>query len=93
LYTVDGPINILNAKFKEDFSPVDPGTPSYTSKNYTKAYLSHLFRSKEMTGQSLASIHNLYFIVTLVDKIRASVKDGTFFEFKKEFLAKYKRGE
>ena len=93
LYTVDGPINILNAKFKEDFSPVDPGTPSYTSKNYTKAYLSHLFRSKEMTGQSLASIHNLYFIVTLVDKIRASVKDGTFFEFKKEFLAKYKRRE
>ncbi len=93
LYTVDGPINIFNAKFKEDFSSIDLGTPSYTSKNYTKAYLAHLFRAGEMTGQTLASIHNLYFIVTLVDKIRASVKDGTFFEFKKEFLGRYgKRG-
>jgi queuine tRNA-ribosyltransferase len=89
LYTVNGPIKILNSRFREDFSPIDPETPSYTSKNYTKAYLAHLFRSKEMTGATLASIHNLYFIVTLVKKIRASVKDGTFFEFKKEFLSRY----
>lgn len=91
LYTVDGPINMLNSKHKEDFSPIDPETPSYTSQNYTRAYLAHLFRSKEMTGATLASIHNLYFIVTLVDNIRASVKDGTFHEFKKEFLGRYKK--
>jgi queuine tRNA-ribosyltransferase len=90
-YTVDGPVNILNSKFRKDFSSIDPDTPSYTSKNYTRAYLSHLFRSKEMTGATLASIHNLYFIVTLVDKIRQSVKDGTFFEFKKEFTERYKK--
>ncbi|MFT5360160.1 MAG: queuine tRNA-ribosyltransferase [Candidatus Paceibacteria bacterium] len=89
LYTVDGVINIYNSKFKEDFSPIDPDTPSYTSKNYTRAYLSHLFRSKEMTGATLASIHNLYFIVTLVDKIRQTVIDGTFFEFKTKFLQRY----
>jgi len=91
LYTVDGPINIFNAKFKEDFSPVDSETPSYTSLTFTKSYLSHLFRAGEMSGQVLASIHNLYFIVTLVDKIRASLEDGTFFEFKESFLARYQK--
>jgi queuine tRNA-ribosyltransferase len=91
MYTADGPIKITNAKHKEDFSPIDPETPSYTSRNFTRAYLSHLFRSGEMTGQVLASIHNLYFIVTLVDKIRASVEDGTFHTFKKEFLSRYKK--
>jgi queuine tRNA-ribosyltransferase len=93
LYTANGPIRILKSQYREDFSPIDPDTPSYTSKNFTKAYLAHLFRSNEMTGQSLASIHNLYFIVSLVDKIRASVEDGTFFEFKKEFLSRYQGGE
>jgi queuine tRNA-ribosyltransferase len=92
LYTVDGPIRILKSEFREDFSPIDPETPSYTSQNYTKAYLAHLFRANEMTGQTLASIHNLYFIITLVDKIRASVEDGTFHTFKEEFLSRYNGG-
>lgn len=56
---------------------------------YTKAYIAHLFHGKEMLAGTLASIHNLYFIVNLVKKIRASILDGTFFEFKKEFLENY----
>ncbi len=89
LYTTRGPINILNSKYKNDFSPIDPGTPSYTSQHYTKAYLAHLFRSKEMLGPTLASIHNMYFITTLVRTIRQSMLDDRFVEYKEAFLRAY----
>lgn len=89
LHTADGRININNAKFKNDFSPIDKNCQCYTCQNYSRAYLSHLFRAKEMLAGTLASIHNLYFITNLVDKIRQSILDENFFEFKKEFLKKY----
>ncbi len=89
LYTKSGLINILNSKYRNDFSTIDDDTPSYTSKNYKKAYLAHLFRSKEMLGATLASIHNLYFIVNLVKDLRQSILDDKFYEFKAEFLDKY----
>jgi len=89
LHTKDGRINIFNAKFINDFSKVDDGCECYTCKNYTRAYLSHLFRAKEMFAGTLASIHNLHFIVKLVDNIRQSILDEKFAEFKKEFLSKY----
>lgn len=89
LYTMDGPIHIKNAKYKEDFSPIDSEVPSYTSKHFTKSYLCHLFRAGESLGGTLASIHNLYFIISLVAKIRQSILDNTFFEFKREFLIRY----
>lgn len=90
VYTSRGIINLLNSKYRNDFSPIDERTPSYTSKNYTKAYLAHLFRSNEMLGATLASIHNLYFIVNLVKDIRQSILEDRFVEFKKEFLDEYK---
>ncbi|MCW9054709.1 MAG: tRNA guanosine(34) transglycosylase Tgt [Candidatus Pacebacteria bacterium] len=89
LYTKDGLINILNSKYRTDFSLIDPDTPSYTSNHYTRAYLAHLFRSKEMLGATLASIHNLYFIVTLVKDIRQSILDDRFDRFREEFLGRY----
>lgn len=89
LYTMDGPIHIRNAQYKEDFSPIDPEVPSYTSQKYTKSYLCHLFRSGESLAGTLASIHNLHFIVNLMHKIRQSLLDGTFHEFKQEFLKRY----
>ncbi len=89
LYTKSGAINILNSKYRNDFSAIDEDTPSYTSKNYTKAYLAHLFRSKEMLGATLASIHNLYFIVNLVKDIRQSILEDRFYEFRDEFMDKY----
>ncbi|MEK7652504.1 MAG: tRNA guanosine(34) transglycosylase Tgt, partial [Patescibacteria group bacterium] len=91
MYTINGKINILNAKYKNDFSKLDENCGCYTclprhgGVSYTKAYLSHLFRAKEMLGATLASIHNLYFIVNLVKKMRQSILDDTFFKFKKEF--------
>ncbi|MCK5286062.1 MAG: tRNA guanosine(34) transglycosylase Tgt [Candidatus Pacebacteria bacterium] len=91
LYTKSGKINILNAKYKIDLSKIDESCDCYVCQNYTKAYLSHLFRSKEMLAGTLASIHNLYFIVNLVEKIRQSILDDNFFEFKEEFLKGYSK--
>lgn len=89
IHTKDGKINILNAKFKEDFTPIDKDCGCYVCQNYTKAYISHLFRAKEMEAGTLATIHNLYFINKLVADIRQSILDDRFDEFKKEFLGRY----
>lgn len=89
LYTENGRISITNAKFVRDFGPIDKHCACYTCKNFTRAYLAHLFRSDEMLAATLASIHNLYFIVNLVKKIRQSVLDGNFFELKQAMLGQY----
>ncbi len=90
LYTASGKINILNAKFVSDFSKINENCRCYTCENYTKSYLSHLFRGKEILANTLASIHNLYFIVNLVKKIRQSIMDDNFEGFKKSFMERYK---
>ena len=89
LYTKDGRINILNNIYRTDVSPIDNDCVCYTCRNYTRSYVCHLFKSKEMLAATLASIHNLYFIIHLVDKMRQSIFDGSFFEYKKEFLSRY----
>ena len=89
LYTEEGRIAITNAKFVNDLGPIDKHCDCSTCKNFTRAYLAHLFRAEEMLGATLASIHNLYFIVNLVKKIRQSILDGRFNEFKSEMLARY----
>ena len=89
LYTLDGRINIKNAKFAHDFSPVMADCDCECCKNYTRAYLHHLFRTDEITAKVLASIHNEHFVVHTVDQIRASLLDGTFSDFKSDFLARY----
>lgn len=89
VYTKNGKINLMNAQFIHDFKGVDEGCVCYTCKNYTRAYLAHLFRAKEMLAATLASIHNLYFIVNLVKNMRQAIIDGTLTEFKKDFLKRY----
>lgn len=89
LYTNLGKMHITNAQYREDFSPIEKECDCYTCKNYTRAYLAHLFRGKEMLAGTLASIHNLYFIVSLVSKMREHIIKGDFQEFKKTFLKKY----
>ncbi|MBI5817258.1 MAG: tRNA guanosine(34) transglycosylase Tgt [Candidatus Yonathbacteria bacterium] len=91
LYTNNGRINIFNTQFRSDFKPIDSSCACYTCAHYTRAYLAHLFRSKEMFAATLASIHNLYFTVKLVDKIRQSILDGNFLKLKEEFLKIYYR--
>lgn len=89
LYTSRGKINIRNAEFREDLAPVDEGCGCSVCQNYSRAYLCHLYRSHEMLGGTLGSIHNLYFIINLVKKMREAILAGTFPKFKEEFLAKY----
>jgi len=92
LYTREGRKNILNAKFRDDFRPFDEACDCYTCKNYTRAYLHHLYKTGEMLSNTLGTIHNERFIVRLVDDIRAHMVAGTFDDFKREFLdAYYKR--
>lgn len=89
IYTATGRINIKNAKFREDFTPLDPECSCYTCTNYTRAYLRHLFHADELLAATLASIHNEYFVVNLVDRIRESVIDGSFLRFKASYLTRY----
>lgn len=91
LYTKEGKINITNSNFQNDFSPVEKDCGCYTCKNYTSAYLAHLFRGKEMLGGTLATIHNLYFINKLVADMRQAILDGNFPDFKENFLSTYKK--
>lgn len=98
LYTRDGRINIGNARYRNDFSPIEPassadrvGCGCYTCANFTKAYLAHLFRSGEILANTLATIHNVHFMVHLVNKMREAILDGTFLECKKDFLRSYKK--
>ena len=87
--TLDGRVNLTNNKYQRQFSPIDDTCDCYTCANYTTAYVSHLFRSKEMSAATLATIHNERFIVRLVDQMRASINNGDFFDFKKEFLGRF----
>ena len=87
--TLDGRVNLTNNKYQRQFSPIDDTCDCYTCANYTAAYVSHLFRSKEMSAATLATIHNERFIVRLVDQMRASIDNGDFFDFKKEFLGRF----
>lgn len=89
LYTGDGRIAITNAKFAKDLGPIEQNCECYTCKNFTRAYLAHLFRAEEMLAATLASIHNLYFIVRLVSRMRESIIAENFSQFKDEFLKRY----
>lgn len=90
LQTINGRINMMRSAWQSDFSPVVEGCSCYTCRNYTKAYLAHLFRAKEMLAGTLASIHNLYFFVNLVKHIRQSILDGRFEELKRQVLTNIK---
>ena len=90
VYTMTGRFNVSNAPFVRDFNPIDDECDCYTCKNYTRAYLCHLFRGKEMLAGTLATIHNERFIVRLVDQMRQALVDGSFQEMKTEFMGRYK---
>ena len=89
VFTKDGRVNISNAPHKNEFFPIEKDCTCYTCANYTRAYLCHLFRSKEMLAATLATIHNQHFIVGLVDQMRKGIEDGTFLDFKAQFMARY----
>jgi queuine tRNA-ribosyltransferase len=85
-YTGSGRINLWNAGFASDLSPLDPACGCYACKNYSRAYIAHLFRAKEILAATLVSLHNLYFLVGLAKKAREAILDGTFEKFKSSKL-------
>ncbi len=91
LYTRRGIINIKNAKWKEDFSPIDVETPGRVSRYYSKAYLRHLVHNKELLGAQIASLHNLGFYLQLVGEARRQIKEGAFADWKKRIIPELER--
>lgn len=89
VYTSSGRINITAQKYRDDSEPIDTECKCYTCQNFSRAYVAHLFRAKEMLAGTLASIHNLYFIIHMVDKMRETIATGDFAIYKKDFLEKY----
>ena len=89
LMTSSGRVNIKNEKYKEDFTPLDSKCDCYCCKNYTKAYLRHLFICDETFGKRLMSIHNVRFLIKLVEEARIAIKEDRFGDFMKEKLAEF----
>lgn len=89
IYTMTGRFNVNTAKHRRSFIPLDEECDCYTCANYTRAYLHHLFKAKEMLGSTLATIHNERFTVRLVDNIRESIKNGDFHAYRDEFLGRF----
>ena len=85
LITSTGVINIRNAKYRNDDSPIDENSDSKVCKNYSKAYLHHLDKTNEMLGSMLASYHNIYYYHELMKQIRQSIDDDIFVNFAKDF--------
>lgn len=86
LYTKNGLINIKNAKWQHDFSPIDPDSPVPTSRIHTKAYLRHLFKVEELLAGQIATLHNLSFFLWLVSESRQKIEEGTFYSWKNEMV-------
>ncbi|HNU48549.1 MAG TPA: tRNA guanosine(34) transglycosylase Tgt, partial [Bacteroidia bacterium] len=88
LFTAEGIINIRNEKWKADFSPIDAAGYCFADTDYTKAYLRHLFISKEMLAAQLATLHNLSFYLWLVTEARKRINDGSFLSWKNLMVKK-----
>jgi queuine tRNA-ribosyltransferase len=88
LFTTNGVINIDNKKWEFDYSPIDDGLQNETSQGYSKAYLRHLMKSKEILGLTIASVQNLALYLWLVEEARVQIKNGNFSSWKKEMLTR-----
>lgn len=87
--TSQGKVVIKNAKYFDDFSPLDPECDCYTCKNYTKAYLRHLYKANEILSSRLMSTHNLHFLIRLMKDVRQAIMEDRLLDFKAEFYQKY----
>lgn len=93
VFTKYGRLVIKNKAYELDDRPLDEGCDCYACKNYTRGYIRHLFKAKEILGQRLATYHNLHFLIKLMDDSREAIKEGRFKEFKDEFIKNYTQGK
>lgn len=89
LYTATGRLNIKKAEYKEDFTPIEEDCDCYTCKHFTKAYLRHLYVANEALSQRLMSIHNLRFLIRVVEGARKAIQEDRFGDYKREVLEKF----
>ena len=87
--TSHGRLHIKNARFERDFGPLDPECGCYTCRNYSRAYLRHMFKAGEWMSAMLLSTHNLYFLIRMMANIRKAIEEDRFLEYKKDFYDKY----
>lgn len=92
-FVPDGKLTVRNAEFARDFRPIQEGCDCYACRNYTRAYIRHLLKAEEMLGLRLCSIHNLRFLVRLMEESRAALEAGTFAEYRRTFLTRWHEGE
>ena len=90
-FTHTGKINLNNAKFSRDFTPIEENCDCYTCKHYTRGYLRHLITVGESLGGSLISIHNIRFLIRMMEEIREAIKEDRFLSYKEQFLTKYNK--
>ena len=88
-YTRYGKMNLKDAKYKRDFTPIESDCDCYACKHYTKAYIKHLIHAEETFGARLLSIHNIRYLVRLMEKMREAIKEDRILEFKEEFVRDY----
>lgn len=93
LFTRRGRIRLTNKNYRRDFYPIDPSCACYSCRNFTRAYIHHLFNANEVLSAILASIHNVQFYLKMMEEIREAIEAGQFVEFKRGFLAEYLKGE
>lgn len=87
--TSQGKVVVRNASYAEDFTSLDPECDCYTCKNYTKAYLRHLIMCNEILGARLLTIHNLHFLLKMMENVREAIKEDRLLDYKKDFFEKY----
>ena len=88
-YTRFGKINLKNAKFKEDFTPLEKDCDCYACKHYTRGYINHLIKSEETFGATLLSIHNIRYLIRLTEDLREAIKNDTILEYRERFIKDY----
>jgi queuine tRNA-ribosyltransferase len=91
-FTSEGKITVRNAPYIEDFQPLDLECSCFACKNFSRAYIRHLFNAEEILGLRLVSLHNVHFFLQLMRRVREAISQDRFREFKKEFLSKYNNG-
>ncbi len=89
VYSATGRYNITGARYRRDFAPIDAECDCYTCAHYTRAYIHHLFKAKEMLSSTLCTIHNERFVIRLVDQIRAAITAGEFDQLREHVLGRY----
>ena len=92
VFTHDGRLVVRNAKYAEDFSPLDPDCECYACKNYTRAYIRHLFKAGEILALRLNSIHNIYFLTKMMEQMRAAIEADSLLDWANDFYARHGRG-